>query len=173
MQLFTNFGSEMSEELVRVRQALVEAVAAQKLIDQKLKKVKEDLKQWEGRAAAAQESDPELHKKALEQAKNLKQLIAEFEADLMSQNDLEKQLKATLFKLEHTVPSAPKIVLPDLSAPFETIQRLEGKILKDEALAKLTEEASDRQLARQSESSIIEDELEALKRNLHKDEESE
>lgn len=155
----------MTDEKTQVREALVEAIAAQKLIEQKISKAKEDLDRLKRLADSDHEKDPQLETRTRKQ----QEFIAELETDRLAQNDLEKQLRQTLFRLEHTVVVAATPSLPDLDAPFQTIARLEGKVLQQEALVELTSDDVERRLKADAEASSIEDELNALKQSLKKD----
>jgi phage shock protein A len=159
----------MSEEIVQIRDALVEAVTAQKLIKEKLEKAKKDLETWRNRIAVAQRTGhAEVEQEVGDRIRQLELLIAEFEADLMAQQDLEHQLKATLFKLEHSVQLPPPPQLPDFEDSDETLHRLEGKILESEAMAELTSHEAERKVENESKSLALDAELEALKKSIKK-----
>ncbi len=167
----------MSEEKTQVRKALVEAIAAQKLIEQKLAKATSELATWKTRAASAHDSanqlmnHAEVEKDINNQIKTITGLIAELETDRLSQNDLEKQLRATLFRLENSVQVNHSPNIPSLEGTRDTITRMEGKIFEQEARAELSSNEKERQLKASTEAASIEDELNALKQTMHKKEE--
>jgi phage shock protein A len=155
----------MSEEIAEVRNALIEAVTSQKLIKEKLDKSKGELETWRKRLAITQKTGPDdVEKEVTDRIRSLELLIAELEADLMSQEDLEKQLKVTLSKLEHNVNIPPPPSMPDFDDGEETLQRLEGKIFEKEALAELSAKDDERKFERESKSLSLDAELEALKK---------
>ena len=159
----------MSKEITQIRKALVEAIAAQKLIQKNIVKAKEDMTKWQERSHGASPAEqPEVDEEVGVRILNLKALIAELEADLMAQHDLEEQLKATLFRLEHTVQTAPPPNISNLEVVDETIERMEGKILKGEALAELSSNDKERKLEEAERSILLDEELQALKQSMKK-----
>ena len=164
----------MSEEISQIRKALIEAVTAQKIIEKQLAKAREELDTWRKRLTqtGANFSEPNtLSPEESEMCKRIRQtelLIAEFQADLMSQQDLETQLKQTLFRLENGVSIAPPPKIPSIDATLSTIERMEGKVFEKEAYAELTSKDDERKLKLATESSAIEDQLAALKTSIHK-----
>ncbi len=155
----------MTEGMDEVRNALVEAVAARKLIEDKIAHAKDELAQWQKRLEHKDQIAQEnLDHEIANRIRQLQITIAELEADAMAQSDLEKQLRATLTRLEHSVPGAP---LPDLSHvndADETLEKLEGKLLESEAYAELAANDKDRELEEKTESAELDDQLEALKK---------
>lgn len=161
----------MSEEIGEVRNALIEAITSQKLIREKLDKSKAELDTWRNRLATTQQAGrDDIEKEVSDRIRALELLIAEFEADLMAQEDLEKQLKATLARLERNVNIPPPPSMPDFDDHDETLQRLEGKILEQEAMAELTSKEDQRKLEREGKSLALDAELEALKQSMKKKE---
>lgn len=162
----------MSEDKIQVRKALVEAVTAQKLIVKKLEAAQKEIASLKKLMAHA---DPDPSSAASEQnlTKKIRQqelLIAEFEADRLSQNDLEKQLQATLFRLEHSVTITPQPKIDDIDSTRATIDRMEGKVFKQEARAELSsKDRAQHKLKTDTEAAAIEDELSALKKSLAND----
>jgi len=160
----------MSEEIEQVRNALIETVTAQKLIQEKLKKAKEDLATWkkrlEGAKAAAQE---DLAKEVADRIRPLELTIAEYEAELMAQEDQEESLKKTIFRLEHGVPMPPPPSMPDFEEGEETIQRMENKIFEAEAFNELSDKSRQERKAEEDLKSLsLDDELEKLKQSMKK-----
>lgn len=159
----------MSEEIGEVRNALIEAVTSQKLIKEKLDRSKAELETWRKRLAMTQQAGrADVEKEVAERIRPLELLIAEFEADLMAQQDLEKQLKTTLARLEHDVNIPPPPSMPDFDDGDETLQRLEGKVFEQEAMAELTSNEGKRKLEREGKSLSLDAELEALKQSMKK-----
>lgn len=162
----------MSEDKVQVRKALVDAVTAQKLIAKKLEAARKEIASMQKLLGRP---DPDPSSAASEQ--NLKAkirqqelLIAEFEADKLSQQDLEKQLQATLFRLEHSVTIEPQAKIDNIDSTRATIDRMEGKVFKQEARAELSsKDNAQHKLKADTEAAAIEDELAALKKSLTKD----
>ncbi|MBX9692777.1 MAG: hypothetical protein K2Z81_10360 [Cyanobacteria bacterium] len=160
----------MTEGIAEVRNALVEAITARKLIEKKLKKAQEELdtekRRLTEKAALSQMVGAE--EKIKSHIHQLELLIAELNADQMAQEDLETQLKATLFKLEHAVPSAriPNIGDPDQAD--EAMDRFENVILQKEAYAELTtaDRKKDVEFEKLAKETSVDDELAALKEQL-------
>ena len=148
-------------QLAGLRQALVEAVATQKILEQKATKNKADLALWEKRLGEHAD-DKEVSKEAEKRIAQLKRTIAELQADMMVQKDSENQLKATIFRLENKVVSPDYPDLSKLSNTRDTIGRMEKKIMSAEAMAELSED-KDRATAAAAEAAAIDDELAALK----------
>jgi phage shock protein A len=160
----------MSDEEVAVRKALVEAIAAQKLIEQKIAKYKLDLSQQQ-RLQSRLEQDAEKQASVLENIAQIQRNIAEFEADRLAQGDLEKQLRETLFRLETHVRVPKPAPLPDFDSARATMDRLENRVVEAESLAELQSQSQDkeRKLLQDEEKALIDDELAALKKSLHKE----
>lgn len=148
-------------QLAGLRQALVEALATQKILEQKATKNKADLALWEQRLGEHAD-DQEVSKEAEKRIAQLKRTIAELQADMMVQKDSENQLKATIFRLENKVVSPDYPDLSKLSNTRDTIGRMEKKIMSAEAMAELSED-KDRATAAAAEAAAIDDELAALK----------
>lgn len=162
----------MFEDVIRIKNALVEAVTAQKMIQDKLEKARADLETWRKRLAIAQRGgNSAVEKEVSERIRSLELLIAEFDADLMSQQDLESQLKATLHKIENEVSLPPPPQMPDFDDADETMNRLEGKILETEALAELSSRDEKRQAEHDAKNLALDAELEALKQSMRKKQE--
>lgn len=163
----------MSEDKIQVRKALVDAVTAQKLIEKKLEAARKEI-------ASLQKllGHPDLDPSSAASEQNLRAkirqqelLIAEFEADRLSQRDLEKQLQATLFRLEHSVTIEPRVKIDNIDSTRATIDRMEGKVFKQEARAELSsKDNAQHKLKADTEAAAIEDELDALKKSLTKKE---
>ncbi len=148
-------------QLAGLRHALVEAIATQKILDQKLGKNKADLAVWEKRIVEHAD-DEQVTKEAQKRIVQLKRTIAELQADMMAQKDSENQLKATIFRLENKVVSPDYPDVSDLSNTRDTIGRMEKKIMSSEAMAELSED-KERATAAAAEAAAIDDELAALK----------
>lgn len=148
-------------QLAGLRQALVEAVATQKILEQKATKNKADLALWEKRLGEHAD-DKEVSKEAEKRIAQLKRTIAELQADMMVQKDSENQLKATIFRLENKVVSPDYPDLSKLPNTRDTIGRMEKKIMSAEAMAELSED-KERATAAAAEAAAIDDELAALK----------
>lgn len=155
------------QTLAELRQALLEAVASQKLIEQKISRQRSELDTWQrrlehdqvqGQGADAVEIGKRLSKIKLE--------IAQLETEKVSQNDVERQLKATIFKLENSVQNPDYPDLSKLSDPAKTITRMEKKILEGEAFAELSEN-KELKLAQQADANSIDAELARLKQELN------
>lgn len=149
------------EQLANLRRALLEAVATQKILDQKLTKDRTDLDLWEKRLAEHAD-DEQVKKEAEKRIVQMKRTIAELQADMMAQKDSENQLKATIFRLENKVVSPDYPDVSDLANTRETIGRMEKRIMTSEAMAELSED-KDRATAQAAEAAAIDDELAALK----------
>lgn len=145
----------------------MEALAAQKLIEQKLKKSTEELESWQKRFDAAQAASKEdLVKAAQVEINKLKKLQAELQTEFTAQADIAAQLKATIFRLENKVESPDYPEVGNLSGTRSTIDRMEGKILANEAYAELSSKDEEREAALAAEAGLIEDELAALKKKM-------
>ena len=160
----------MPEGIEELRNALIETVTAQKLLQEKLKKAKDDLLTWRKRSEAAKSSAQEdLAKEVDDRIRQLELTIAEYEADLMAQEDQEESLKKTIFRLEHGVAMPPPPNLPDFDEGEETIQRIEGKILEAEAFNELSDKShQERKAEDELKNLTLDDELEKLKQSMKK-----
>lgn len=155
----------MTEEKTQVRKALVEAVTAQKLIETKLVKAQQDLALLKKQLDSAH-SEQE-RQSFTRQVRQQELMIAEFEADKMAQHDLEKQLKATLFRLENSVKVEAPQKIDDIKETFATIDRMEGKVFRQEARAELSgRDNAQHKLKADTDKAAIEDQLKALKDSL-------
>ncbi|MBX9666662.1 MAG: PspA/IM30 family protein [Candidatus Obscuribacterales bacterium] len=161
----------MSEELAKVRSALVDAVAAKKLIAEKLAKAKDDLAKWRKRLSSVDPvAEPQVAQEVQVRIRQLEVMSAEWQADYMAQEDLEGQLKQTIFRLEHSVPQAQIAMIPNSDEADATIQRMEGKILEQEALAELSApDDKEKKLDSQLREADLNNELLELKKKLKKD----
>ncbi|MDZ4833228.1 MAG: PspA/IM30 family protein [Candidatus Melainabacteria bacterium] len=160
----------MSEEIEEVNNALIETVTAKKLIKEKLKKAKEELATWHKRADATKAAGQEdLAEEVAGKIRQLELTIAEYEADVMSQEDQEESLKKTIFRLENGVAMPPPPNLPDLEDGDETIQRMENKIFEAEAFNELSDKSrEERKVENDMKSLSLDDELEKLKQSMKK-----
>lgn len=161
----------MSEEINQVREALVEAVTAQKLLEEKIAGVREELARWRKRSEVCSASgDADTVEQIAARVRQLELTIAEFQADFMAQQDLEEQLKKTLSRLQNSVslPAPPRI--PDIDDRADsTIERMETKILEAEAFNELSApNEKEKKLEQEAKSLSLDDELEALKQSLKK-----
>ncbi len=157
----------MSEEIAAVREALVEAITARKLIEKKLKTAKETLETEQDRLADNQSLSriAAAEEKLTAKIRNLESMIAELETDRMAQQDLEATLKATLFQLENAVPSAQIPNLGNTNQSDEAVDRLENAILEKEAYADLLSSSREKdvKLENLAQEKALDDELAALK----------
>jgi phage shock protein A len=160
----------MSEEMEQLKVALVESVTAQKLIEENLKKAKEDLATWKRRAESSKNSDQaDLVKQIADRIRQLELTIAEYETDLMAQGDIEENLKKAIFRLEHGVAMPPPPNLPDFDEGEATIQRMENKIFEAEAFNELSDKSREQRKVEEDMKSLsLDDELEKLKKAMKK-----
>src|SRR5271168_2434213 len=93
----------MDDEVNQARNALVETIAARKLVEQKLSKAKEDLAPWKERLEPLKANNDAVLPEVEARIRKLELTIAEMQTELMAQGDQEKQLRATIMKLENAV----------------------------------------------------------------------
>jgi phage shock protein A len=160
----------MSDELAKLNDALVESVTAQKLIEEKLKKAKEELATWRKRLESAKASNQaDLVAQVEDRIRQLELTNAEFETDLMAQNDIEADLKKAIFRIEHGVPMPPPPNLPDFDESDATIERMENKIFEAEAFNELSDKSrAERKAEEDLKNLSLDDELEKLKQSMKK-----
>lgn len=163
---------ELDSELVKVRQALANALAVEKQLEQQVEKSKVQMSMWEKRIETARSrQQEEMAVQAEEQVKKLKTMETQLQVQLMSQHDFTEQMKKDLSKLEarrfSSGGASGKEALAAADSTLSTIARMENKIVEHESLAELT--APDplaQQFARQEDP--IEQELQALKEQASK-----
>jgi len=98
---------DLQSNLIQVRQAVAQAIATEKQLEQQLKKNQEQATTWQNRAAlAVQQNNDDLARQALQRKQQYAQAIVELEAQLKTQKELTANLRGKLQDLENEVQKA-------------------------------------------------------------------
>lgn len=165
---------ELEDEIVRVRQALAEAIAVEKSIAHKIETAKNDLKTWEHRLEiASSKGEEQLIPQVEQRIIDLKSLETQLEVEALSQKDFTENLRKDLARIEarRFSTTTGSDALAATNATLSTIQRMENKIVTHEAQAELSTDDTERKFAASKAENEIEDELKALKSAANKKEE--
>lgn len=180
---------ELQSNLIQVRQAVAQAIATEKQLEQQLQKNKDQAATWQNRAAmAVQQGNDDLARQALQRRQQFAQAAAELEGQLKSQKEATANLRARLTELESEVQKAytkkQVLIARDKAAQATTkaneilakaspegamsvIEKMEQKVAEREAKAAALREISTDQLDQKFKSFEgqvdIEAELMALK----------
>jgi phage shock protein A len=95
---------EAQSNLIQVRQAVAQAIATEKQLEQQLQKNKDQAATWQNRAAmAVQQSNDDLARQALQRKQQYSQAASDLEGQLKSQKDATQTLRGRLTELEGEV----------------------------------------------------------------------
>lgn len=98
---------DLQSNLVQVRQAVAQAIATEKQLEQQLQKNQEQAATWQNRAAmAVQQNNDDLARQALQRKQQYAQAIVELETQLKSQKEATATLRIRLGELEAQVQKA-------------------------------------------------------------------
>lgn len=186
---------ELQSNLIQVRQAVAQAIATEKQLEQQLQKNKDQAATWQNRAAmAVQQNNDDLARQALQRKTQYAQAAADLEVQLKSQKEATSNLRQRLTELENEVQKAytKKQVLiardkaaqatskaneilskSSASGALSTFERMETKVAEKEAraaaLAELGTDSLEKKFKSFEGQADIEMELLALKGNMGKD----
>ncbi len=185
---------ELQSNLIQVRQAVAQAIATEKQLEQQLQKNKDQAATWQNRAAmAVQQGNDDLARQALQRKQQYAQAATELEAQLKNQKEATANLRQRLTELENEVQKAytKKQVLiardkaaaattkaneilskSSASGALSVIERMETKVQEKEAraaaLAELGTDSLEKKFKNFEGQADIEMELLALKGNMGK-----
>lgn len=95
---------DLQQNLIQVRQAVAQAIATEKQIEQQLQKNKDQAATWQNRAAmAVQQGNDDLARQALQRKQQYSQAAADFETQLKAQKEVTASLRQRLTELENEV----------------------------------------------------------------------
>lgn len=98
---------DLQNNLIQVRQAVAQAIATEKQLEQQLQKNKDQAATWQNRAAmAVEQGNDELARQALQRKQQYGQAAADLEAQLKAQKDATVGLRQRLTELEAEVQKA-------------------------------------------------------------------
>jgi phage shock protein A len=98
---------DMQQDLVKLRQAVAQAIASQKRTERQATQAKNTAEEWKKRAQLALEKgNEELAKEALTRRKNYEQTAQSLDSQLTQQNQVIDKLKADMRKLENKISEA-------------------------------------------------------------------
>ncbi|HEY9732809.1 MAG TPA: PspA/IM30 family protein [Drouetiella sp.] len=186
---------DLQSNLIQVRQAVAQAIATEKQLEQQLQKNKDQAETWQNRAAmAVQQGNDDLAKQALQRRQQYVQAATDLETQLKSQRESTVTLRQRLTDLEAEVQKAytKKQVLiardkaaqatskaneilskTTSSGAMSVIEKMETKVQEREAkaaaLAELSTDSLDKQFKNFEGKSDIDMELLALKQSMGKD----
>ena len=183
---------DLQSNLIQVRQAVAQAIATEKQLEQQLQKNKDQATTWQNRAAmAVQQNNDELAKQALQRRQQYVQAATDLETQLKQQKDSTSGLRQRLTDLEAEVQKAytKKQVLiardkaaqatskaneilskTTSSGAMSVIERMETKVQEKEAraaaLSELGTDTLEKQIKNFEGKSDIDSELMALKQSM-------
>ena len=98
---------DLQNNLIQVRQAVAQAIATEKQLEQQLQKNKDQAATWHNRATmAVQQGNDDLARQALQRKQQYAQAAADLEAQLKSQKEATNTLRQRLTELEGEVQKA-------------------------------------------------------------------
>lgn len=98
---------DMQQDLVKLRQAVAQAIASQKRTERQANQAKSTAEEWKRRAQLALEKgNEELAREALTRRKNYEQTAQSLDQQLTQQNQVIDKLKADMRKLENKISEA-------------------------------------------------------------------
>lgn len=98
---------DLQSNLIQVRQAVAQAIATEKQLEQQLQKNKDQAATWHNRATmAVQQGNDDLARQALQRKQHASQDIASLEGQLKSQKEATTNLRQRLTELEGEVQKA-------------------------------------------------------------------
>ncbi|MBD2139763.1 PspA/IM30 family protein [Anabaena sp. FACHB-1237] len=180
---------EMQEDLVKLRQGVAQAIAAQKRTETQYNDIQSEINKWQRNAQIAlQKGDENLARQALERKKTCTETSISLQASLDQQTAQVQGIKHNLIQLESKLSEAKtkKEMLKaritaakaqeqlgnmvsglSTSSAMAAFERMEEKVLMQEARAQSTAELAgadlETQFARLESSSDVDDELAAMK----------
>ena len=183
---------DLQSNLIQVRQAVAQAIATEKQLEQQLQKNKDQAETWQNRAAmAVQQGNDDLAKQALQRKKQYVDAANDLETQLKSQRDSTLNLRQRLTDLEAEVQKAytKKQVLiardkaaqatskaneilskTTSSGAMSVMEKMETKVLEREAKAAAMSELSgdnlDKQFKNFEGKTDVDMELLALKQSM-------
>lgn len=99
--------AELQSNLIQVRQAVAQAIATEKQLEQQLQKNKDQAATWQNRAAmAVQQGNDDLAKQALQRRSQYQSAANELEVQLKAQKEATSTLRQRLTELENEVQKA-------------------------------------------------------------------
>jgi len=99
--------NDLQSNLIQVRQAVAQAIATEKQLEQQLQKNRDQTETWHNRAAmAVQQGNDDLAKQALQRKQQYSQAATELETQLKSQKESTTKLRQSLTDLEAEVQKA-------------------------------------------------------------------
>lgn len=153
---------ELQSNLIQVRQAVAQAIATEKQLEQSLQKNRDQAATWENRARmAVQQNNDDLARQALSRKTQYSQAAADLETQLNQQREHTQQLRERLTSLEGEVQKAytkkQVLIARDKAAQATTraneimakttasgamsvIERMEQKVVEREAKAAALQE---------------------------------
>jgi len=182
--------NDMTEDLIQMRQAVAQAIAAQKRTEQQLKQNQDQVSQWQERAALAlSKGNEDLAREALTRKKGFQETANGLQSALTQQNETVGKLRQNLTALEGKIAEAKakkdllvararsakaseniNQVLNNVNpgSSLATFDRMEQKVLDMEARSSAVGELSgdsveDKFKALESGAGAVDDELLALK----------
>lgn len=187
---------DLQSNLIQVRQAVAQAIATEKQLEQQLQKNKDQAETWQNRAAmAVQQNNDELARQALQRKQQYVQAATDLETQLKTQRETTRTLRQRLTDLEAEVQKAytkkQVLIARDKAAQatskaneilskttaggaMSVIEKMETKVQEREARAAALADLGSDQLEKQFKNfegqSDIEMELLALKGSMGKGE---
>jgi phage shock protein A len=185
---------DLQSNLIQVRQAVAQAIATEKQLEQQLIKNNDQAQTWQNRAAmAVQQNNDELAKQALQRKQQYAQASSDLETQLKSQKEATVALRSRLSDLEAEVQKAytKKQVLiardkaavatskaneilskTTASGAMSVIEKMETRVQEREARASALAEVGGDQLEKQFKGietkGDVDSELLALKQSMGK-----
>jgi phage shock protein A len=183
---------EMQEDMVKLRQGVAQAIAAQKRTEKQYNEGQNEINKWQRNAQLAlQKGDESLARQALERKKTYTDTATALKTSLDQQNVQVDGLKKSLIQLESKISEAKtkKEMLKaritaakaqeqlqgmvsgmNTSSAMSAFERMEEKVLMQEARAQSVGELAsadlDHQFAQLESGSDVDDELAAMKASL-------
>ena len=183
---------DLQSNLIQVRQAVAQAIATEKQLEQQLQKNKDQAATWQNRAAmAVQQNNDELAKQALQRRQQYVQAATDLEVQLKQQKESTTTLRQRLTDLESEVQKAytkkQVLIARDKAAQATTkaneilskttssgamsvIERMETKVQEKEAraaaLSDLSSDSLEKQFKNFEGKSDVDMELLALKQSM-------
>lgn len=149
--------NDLQNNVIQVRQAVAQAIATEKQLEQQLQKNKDSAATWQNRAAmAVQQNNDELARQALQRKQQYAQAATELEQQLKVQKEATSSLRQRLTELESELQKASTkkqvLIARDKAAKatmkaneilsktnangtLNVIERMESKVQEREAMA--------------------------------------
>lgn len=98
---------DLQNQVIQFRQAVAQAIATEKQLEQTLSKNKDQAATWQNRAAmAVQQNNDELARQALQRKQQFAQAAADLEVQLKQQKEATSKLRQRLTELENELQKA-------------------------------------------------------------------